>query len=155
MTEFESWKAAEAAAYLKGVRQSSLDVRRLQDEIDVQRSLLPSGMDVSRAKVRTSPQPDALELAAIRVIEMVEQYVTELAGYVEMQRDAHDAVRRMGDARHRAVLTLYYIDGHSWETVGEKLGYSVDWCKELRAQALPLFWDVMPRHGKTMVPRAD
>lgn len=152
--EFDTWKAQEAAAYLNRVRRSSLDVRRIQDEIEVQRSLLPSG-DLTREKVRSSPNPDALELAALAVLDLIEQYVTELAEYVELQREAHEAVKQLADARHRAVLTLYYIDGHSWEMVGRMLHYSSEHAKRLRTEALPLFWNVMPRHARTMLPRAD
>lgn len=154
MTEYESWKAMEAAEYLNAVRRSCLDVKRLQDEIEMQRSLLPPGMDTAE-RVKSSPSPDKLELAALRIIEMVEQYTTELMEWVEMQRDAHEAVRKLEDARYRAVLTLYYLDGHSWETVGDRIGYEWNYCRELRTQALPLFWEAMPRHAKTNVPRAD
>lgn len=154
MTEFDNWKAQEAADYLNRVRRVSLLLRSIQDEIEVQRSLLPS-LDYSRDKITKSPNPDSLELAALRVLDLIEQYCTELAEYVELQREAHDSIMRMEDARYRAVLTLYYINGHSWDSVGEKIGYDPDYCKRLRQDALPLFWDVMPNREKTMIPRAD
>ena len=154
MDEIASWKAQEAARYLDMVRHVSLDLRRIQDEIEVQRSLLP-GMDYSREKVSKSPNPDSLELAALRVLDLIEAYCVEQAEYIEMQYEAHQAVKRMEDARYRAVLTLYYITGHSWETVGDKLGYTPNHCQDLRQEALPLFWDVMPKEHKTNLPRAD
>lgn len=154
MTEFDNWKAREAADYLNRVRKVSLDLRSIQDEIEVQRSLLPS-LDYSRDKIKKSPNPDSLELAALRVIDLIERYCVEQAEYVEMQAEAHEAVKRLEDARHRAVLTLYYITGHSWETVGEKLGYAPNYCQQLRQDALPLFWNVMPKHARTNLPRAD
>lgn len=155
MSEFDSWKATEAAAYLDRVRKSSLDVRRIQDEIEVQRSLIPSGTDYSRERVKSSPRPDSLELAALRVLDLIEQYCTELAEYVEMQREAHESIKLMEDARYRAILTLYYIDGHSWETVGKMLHYETQTVKNMRGDALPLFWDVMPKEAKTNIPRSD
>lgn len=154
MSEFDSWKAQEASAYLNRVRRSSLDVRRIQDEIEVQRSILPS-LDYTRDKIRKSPKPDALEVAALNVLDLIEQFTTELAEYAELQFEAYQAIKQMEDARHRAVLALYYLDGHSWETVGEKLGYSTIWAKQLRAEALPLFWEVMPKTDKTQIPRVD
>lgn len=35
------------------------------------------------------------------------------------------------------------------------IGYSTVWCKQLRMEALPAFWDVMPVRAKTAIPRAD
>lgn len=164
--EYDEWKASEAAAYLDMVRRSLLDVRRIQDAIEVQRSILPAGIDYSREKVASSPRKDALESAALDMLDLIDAYCAELSAYVELQRDAKEAVCKLEDERHRSVLTLYYLDGHSWETIGTTTGmdgrkrkglipYSVAYCKELRADALPLFWDVMPRGAKTMLPRSD
>lgn len=154
MSEFESWKAMEAAEYLNRVRRSCLDVKRLQDEVETQHSLLMPGTDYGM-KVQSSPHHDRMEQAAIRIMEMEEQYTSELFEWIDLQREAHEAVRKMADSRHRAVLTLYYLDGHSWETVGDRIGYEWNYCRELRTQALPLFWEVMPKDAKTMLPRAD
>ena len=155
MSEFDSWKAEEAASYLNRVRRSSLDVRRIQDEIEVQRSLIPSSTDFTREKIKASPKPDSLELAALKVLDLIEEFATELAEYVELQREAAESIKRLHDARYRAVLALYYLDGHSWETVGDKLGYETQTVKNLRGEALPLFWEVMPKEEKTSIPRAD
>lgn len=154
MGEMESWKAMEAADYLNRVRRSCIDIKRLQDEIETQRSLLLPGTNFGE-RIRSTPQPDRMEQAVGRIMEMEEQYTSELFEWIDLQREAHDAVRKMADSRHRAVLTLYYLDGHSWETVGDRIGYDWNYCRELRTQALPLFWDVMPKEAKTMLPRAD
>ena len=154
MGEMESWKAMEAADYLNRVRRSCIDIKRLQDEIETQRSLLLPGTNFGE-RIRSAPQPDRMEQAVMRIMEMEEQYTSELFEWIDLQREAHDAVRKMADSRHRAVLTLYYLDGHSWETVGDRIGYDWNYCRELRTQALPLFWDVMPKEAKTMLPRAD
>lgn len=152
--EFESWKAQEASAYLNKVRRSSLDVRRIQDEIEVQRSILPS-LDYTREKIKKSPKPDALEIAALNLMELIEEYCTELSEYIDLQHEAHEAIQQMKDARHRAVLTLYYVNGHSWETVGKILHYETQTVKNYRGEALPYFWEVMPKSERTMIPRAD
>lgn len=154
MSEFESWKAMEAAEYLNRVRRSCIDIKRLQDEVETQRSLLMPGTDYGM-KVQSSTHHDRMEQSAIRIMEMEEQYTSELFEWIDLQREAHEAIRKMADSRHRAVLTLYYLDGHSWETVGDRIGYEWNYCRELRTQALPLFWEVMPKDAKTMLPRAD
>jgi len=156
MTEFDEWKAEQAAKWLRHIRELKHDIARLEDDIEVQRSLaLPSGIDYSRPSVQTSPSQDAIPNAVIRLEESIAQYTTELVGYLDEKQQARECISRLGDARYRAVLSLYYINGHSWETVGEKVGYSEVHCKELRSEALPLVYEVMPREWRTMVPRAD
>ena len=162
MSEFDSWKAQEAAAYLNRVRKTLLDIQRLQDEIDVQYSLLPPGLDYTRDRVKTPLRPDGVERAVMRIFDLIETYASELSECVEQRLMAVRAIDKLEDVRYKAVLTMYYVNGHSWEEIGTKpdgrpglLSYSVQYCKELRAEALPLFWDVMPNEEKTRIPRAD
>lgn len=154
--EYAEWKAEQAARWLRHVRELKHDISRLEDDIEVQRSLaLPSGIDYSRTKVSTSPSADAIPNAVIRLEESIACYMTELVGYLDEKQEARDCIAKLSDARYRAVLSLYYINGHSWDGVGEKLGYDRDWCMELRRQSLPLVYDVMPREWRTAIPRAD
>lgn len=156
MTEFDEWKAEQAAKWLRHIRELKHDIARLEDDIEVQRSLaLPSGIDYSRPSVQTSPSQDAIPNAVIRLEESIAQYTTELVGYLDEKQQARECISRLGDARYRAVLSLYYINGHSWETVGDKMGYAPDWCRQLRDESLPIVHDVMPTEWKVRVPRAD
>lgn len=156
MTEFDEWKAEQAAKWLRHIRELKHDIARLEDDIEVQRSLaLPSGIDYSRPSVQTSPSQDAIPNAVIRLEESIAQYTTELVGYLDEKQQARECISRLGDARYRAVLSLYYINGHSWATVGDKVGYSEVHCRELRLEALPSVYDVMPMEYKTQIPRAD
>ena len=156
MTEFDEWKAEQAAKWLRHIRELKHDIARLEDDIEVQRSLaLPSGIDYSRPSVQTSPSQDAIPNAVIRLEESIAQYTTELVGYLDEKQQARECISRLGDARYRAVLSLYYVNGHSWATVGEKVGYSEVHCKELRSEALPSVYEVMPREYRTKIPRAD
>ena len=156
MTEFDEWKAEQAAKWLRHIRELKHDIARLEDDIEVQRSLaLPSGIDYSRPSVQTSTSQDAIPNAVIRLEESIAQYTTELVGYLDEKQQARECISRLGDARYRAVLSLYYVNGHSWATVGEKVGYSEVHCKELRSEALPSVYEVMPREYRTQIPRAD
>ena len=156
MTEFDEWKAEQAAKWLRHIRELKHDIARLEDDIEVQRSIaLPSGIDYSRPSVQTSPSQDAIPNAVIRLEESIAQYTTELVGYLDEKQQARECISRLGDARYRAVLSLYYINGHSWDGVSDKMGYDRDWCMELRRQSLPLVYDVMPREWRIPIPRAD
>lgn len=154
--EYEEWKAEQAAAWLRHIRELKHDIARLEDDIEVQMSLaLPRGIDYSVPKVAASPNRDAIPDAVARLEEAVAGYCTELVGYLDEKEQARDCINRLDDPRHRAVLSLYYVNGHSWATVGEKVGYSEVHCKELRSEALPSVYEVMPREWRTMIPRAD
>lgn len=154
--EYEEWKAEQAAAWLRHIRELKHDIARLEDDIEVQRSLaLPRGIDYSRPAVASSPYPDAIPDAVARLEEAVAGYCTELVGYLDEKEQARDCISRLEDARYRAVLGLYYVNGHSWSTVGDKVGCSEARCREIRMEALPLVYDIMPREHRVMVPRAD
>ena len=154
--EYAEWKAEQAARWLRHVRELKHDISRLEDDIEVQRSLaLPSGIDYSREKVSASPNRDAIPDAVARLDESIAHYTTELVAYLDEKERARDCINMLDDARHRAVLSLYYVNGHSWETVGVKMGYASDWCRQLRDESLPLVYEVMPREWRTPIPRAD
>lgn len=162
--EYAEWKAEQAARWLRHIRDLKHDISRLEDDIEVQRSLaLPSGIDYSRPVVMSSPSADAIPNAVARLEESIARYATELVGYLDEKEQARACIGMLGDARYRAVLSLYYINGHSWATVGEKLKkldggrftYSSEYCRHLRNDALPLVYDVMPGEWKTPIPRAD
>ena len=156
MTEFEAWKAEQSQRWLNHLRDVKHDISRLEDEIAVARSLaLPSGIDYTVPYVRSSPSADAIPNAVARLEGMIADYCVALDAYLDELQDARERVACLCDARHREVLTLYYLSGHSWATVSDKAGYSEIWCKQLRDEALPLVYDHIPPEWRTMIPRAD
>lgn len=153
--EYDAWRAEEAERYLQRVRGAAIDVMRLREAVEVQRTLLPPGIDYSRLSVSGTKPTDSVELAAIAAMDAIREYCTELAAYTGMQREAMAAVLRLGNEKHRAVLALYYVLGHPWKSVAMKMGYTENHCMKLRTDALPLFWEVMPRGERTRLPRAE
>lgn len=153
--EYAEWKAEQAARWLRHVRDLKHDISRLEDDIEVQRSLaLPSGIDYSRPVVASSPSADAIPNAVARLEDAIAEYATELVGYLDEKEQARACIGLLDDARHRAVLSLYYVNGHSWLTVSKTMHYEVSWCRRLRDEALPLMYEKMPRQWRTMVPPA-
>ena len=154
--EYAEWKAEQAARWLRHIRDLKHDISRLEDDIEVQRSLaLPSGIDYTRPVVSSSPSADAIPNAVARLEEAIAEYTTELVGYLEEKEQARGCINMLDDARHRAVLSLYYVNGHSWATVADKVGYAVEYCMAIRSDALPRVYEVMPREWRTRIPRAD
>lgn len=156
MTEWEEFKAEQAAAWLEHVRGLAHDVARMQDRVDVLRSLaLPSGIDYTRPVVSSSLSPDAIPNAVAKLQDAIGDYCADLAAYVDESHDAATRLGRLADDRYRIVLILYYINGKTWREVGNAAGYDQDHCRRIRTEALPYVYDVMPREWKTPIPRAD
>ena len=153
--EYAEWKAEQAARWLRHVRELKHDISRLEDDIEVQRSLaLPSGIDYSRTKVSTSPSADAIPNAVARLDDAIAQYTTELVGYLDERDEARACIGMLGDARHRAVLSLYYVNGHSWPTVSNIMHYEISWCMRIRDDALPLMYEHLPAQWRPKIPTA-
>lgn len=156
MDEFARWKAEQAAAWLDHVRGLALSVEGMRDRVELLRSLaLPAGIDYSKPVVSTSPSADQIPNAVIKLQEAIADYCTELSAYVDESRDAKLRLASIGDWRYREAVTRYYVDGMSWREVGDRMGYVPDWCRQLRDEALPIVYDVMPNEWRVMVPRAD
>ena len=156
MTEWEKFKAEQAAAWLEHVRELALDVAKTQDRVDVLRSMaLPSGIDYTAPVVSTSPTADAIPNAVAKLVDAMGEYLDQLEAYVEESMDAGRRIAEIEDGRYRAVLVAYYMNGRTWEQVGYALNYDPNYCRELRNDALPLVYDVMPREWRTPIPRAD
>ena len=108
MTEWEEFKAEQAAAWLEHVRGLAHDVARMQDRVDVLRSLaLPSGIDYTRPVVSSSPTADAIPNAVAKLVDAIGDYCADLAAYVDESHDAATRLALIGDGRYRCVLTLY------------------------------------------------
>ena len=156
MDEWSEFKAEQAADWLEHVRRLEHDAATAQDRVDVLRSLaLPSGIDYSLPSVKSSPSADAIPNAVAKLVDAIGDYVDKLDAYATESIDAAKRLQQIGDSRYRDVLTLYYVNGRTWEKVGEVLGYVPDHCRRLRNEALPLVYDIMPREWRTMIPRAD
>ena len=155
MDEWTLYTSVCARNWLEHMRDLKHDIAKLQDEVEVARSLaLPQGVDYQRTKVSTSPSTDAIPNAVIRLHGLIADYVCELDAYVGELEDARERVNRLEDARHRAVLTLYYLNGHSWQTVADKTHYDMHYCMQLRDDALPLMYEHIPPMWRPIIPRA-
>lgn len=156
MNEYDAWKAEQAAAWLDHVRGLSHDIARLRDNIDVLQSLaLPRGVDYARPVVSASPSPDAIPNAVARLQDSIDDYNATLALYAAEEYDAQVRLSSIGDWRYRDVIIRHYLLGQKWAKVGDDMGYSADYCRELRTAALPHVYGVMPLEWRVRVPRAD
>lgn len=154
--EFEKYRAEQAAGWLEHVMATGARVRALRAEIDEQRSIASGlrSMVCDGMPRQTCAYGDALPDAVIRIQELVRGYCAELAGYVDEQREAHEALARMDDPLLADVLVRRYLLCRPWSRVCEETGYTYDGIMAVRRRALSAAYDVMPVRFRDPLHRA-
>lgn len=132
-----------ATAYLEHVRSLKTRIDALQEEIELNRDMLGTTTRY-REKVSKSGNPKSFEDAVIRLQELIADYCTEMAGYVEEQRIAHDVMRHLSRPEYSRALTTYYVRGKSWELCCVDMGYTWQGMMSLRKRAVQEVYEFMP-----------
>lgn len=144
--EYDRYKRAQAARWLEHVRKLGTRCRSLQAEIDAQREIASglSGIDYSKPAVQSTSTPDSVPNAVIRLQGLISDYCTELVGYVDEQKRAHDALSRMDNAEQAEALKRHYLLGQSWELCCVEMGYSYDGMMKLRGRGMLSLYPHIP-----------
>lgn len=146
--EYERYKAAQAARWLDSVARAGRRLAVLRDEIDERRADAEGVRAIAYDGMPNgSPRTDSMEAAVARLDELIRDYVAEEAGYVAMQRDAHERLRGLDPACSEC-LTRRYLLGWKWERVCVEMGYSWDGMMSLRRRALSEAYGVMPHEWR-------
>ena len=132
-----------ATAYLEHVRSLKTRIDSLREEIDLNSDMFGTTTRY-REKVSKSGDPKSFENSVIRLHELIEDYCTELAGYVDEQYVAHGVMRRLSRPEYARALTAYYVRGKSWELCCVDMGYTYDGMMGLRRKAIQEVYDFMP-----------
>ena len=137
-----------AKAYLDYVRSLHQRIKSLQENIERQKAMmLPSGIAYSES-VAQSSSGDVLENGVIRLQELIQEYCTEMAEYVEQQKIAHDVFNGLSKPEYTIALTKYYALGKSWEQVCVDMGYSWGGMMKLKRAAELEVYNVMPEEWR-------
>lgn len=144
--EYDRYKRAQASRWLEHVRRLGGKCRALQREVEEQRALASGlkGLDYSAPVVRSSASADGTPEAVIRLLDVIEEYCTELEGYVDEQHAAHAALNDMPDELGAEALKRHYLCGQSWESCCVAMGYTWDGMMSLRKRAVLELYDHMP-----------
>ena len=154
--EYDRYKRAQAARWLEHVRCLGSKCRALQREVEEQRELASGvkGLDYSSPAVSASSSPDGIPNAVALLLETIEDYCTELAGYVAEQKAAHDALNAMSDELGAEALKRHYLCGQSWESCCVDMGYSWDGMMSLRKRAVLELYDHIPTEWRAPLHHA-
>lgn len=143
-----------ATAYLEHVRSLKARIDMLEEEIAPLRDMATATMDY-RERVSGSPNPKRFEDAMVRLEELIAEYCTEMAGFVDEQHEAHVALSRMSRPEYSRALTSHYLLGKTWEMTCVEMGYSWQGMMKLRRRAIDEAYDLMPEEWRrNAIPNA-
>ena len=139
-----------ASEYLEHVRSLGVRIEALRDEIEHQRALLgPLSARVAE-RVSGTRRTDRFEEGAIRLDELIREYCTDLVGYVEEYRKAHEVIASLPSGAQVAILTGYYLQGKAWKQVAIDLAYSEGSVYNIRREAMAALWEALPVEWKRL-----
>ncbi len=139
-----------ASEYLEHVRSLGVRIEALRDEIEHQRALLgPLSARVAE-RVSGTRRTDRFEEGAIRLEELIREYCTDLMGYVEEHRKAHEVIASLPSGAQVAILTGYYLQGKPWKQVAIDLAYSESSVYRTRCEAMAALWERLPVEWKRL-----
>lgn len=136
-----------ATAYLEHVRSLKLRIDAIAEQIEPLREMVGTTMDC-RERVSKTPNHKSLEESVIRLQELIADYCTEMAEFVDEQRSAHDVICRLSKPERARALAGYYVNGKSWEMLCVEMGYSWQGMMSLRKRAVDEVYDLMPEQWR-------
>lgn len=139
-----------ASEYLDHVRSLGMRIEALRDEIEHQRALLgPCAVQMAE-RVSGTRRTDRFEDGVIKLDELIREYRTDLVGYVEEYREAHEVIASLRSGAQVAILTGYYLQGKPWKQVAIDLAYSERSVYNIKREAMAALWEALPVEWKRL-----
>lgn len=143
--EGDTWRIEQARAYMEHVRGLRLRIDALQIQIDDARAnLLPGAVRYDKQGGVATSADDSLVDGISNVDELIAKYVEKMAEYVGALDAATDAIHSLHSGVYVKMLTLYYLDGRTWEDTATEINYSDSHMFRLCDCALLELYEVMP-----------
>ncbi|MBO7702019.1 MAG: sigma-70 family RNA polymerase sigma factor [Eggerthellaceae bacterium] len=161
MREYDEWKKRESMEWLRHVRGLSLDMLRMSESYDdtvevIRRLAEPRGIDYARPAVSTSRNVDAMADVVAAMVELEEAWRDSKVAVAQELKEAKEVVDRLPDARHRAAVTLYYLDhARTWAEVADKMGYEESSVYDILDGAAVALHDLLPPEWRTRIPSSE
>lgn len=112
-----------AKKYLEQYRCLDCDIRIKQDQLSRLRELAelvsPSGNGSSSGEIS-----DKVGKTAAKVVDAENEIKEMINRLITLKRTIEKIIGYVEDSKLRQILTLRYINGHTFEKIAEKMGYS-------------------------------
>lgn len=124
-----------AKEFLRRARGIDRRVDEAMERVDRLRAKLEAGR-MSRITGMPRGGGEDWTATADRLIELEQRVNARIRELVRVKQAAMEAIDRVGEARLREVLELYYLDGYSWDQVAERMAMDKRWVFRLHGKAL-------------------
>ena len=120
-------------AYLDNQRE----LNRINDLIEVLDSKIQGlGIDYSRVKVKTTPKNDKISDLIDLLNELKQEQEAKKETAVQEMARVVEVIDSLDDTTQKELLQKRYIDGDTWDSIGQQMGYTWRHLIRLHNQAL-------------------
>ena len=126
----------EKKAYLGRYRLLDRQVQRTVDEISRWKSRAAKVTPSYSSEPNGSTGDDRLQVVVEQIVELEARANQQIEELLTWKRDIEAAVATVEDKKVRLLLQYRYIDGLTWESIAQKMGYNERWIYQLHRQAL-------------------
>lgn len=131
-----------AHEYLSKIKDYDAKLTTIREEIDLLYSQACgiSSPAFNSDRVQSSLAGESPQEKLIpKIHREVRTYEETYNHYIRLRKKIVDQINRMTDWRHSRILYLTYVKGLHSPEVGEQMGYTAQWVRQLRAEALEAF----------------
>ena len=131
----------QAEEYLKKIRRLNSFAKLKQEELEELRERIASvgSIDYTADRVQSSPSPDKIVNAVIKLTDAEDRYKKALDELYTLKAEAEQRVETIENDKYRLVLMLRYFRFMTFEAIAEEMGFSNQWVQTLHERALLQF----------------
>ena len=124
-----------AKEFLSQAKDIDRRIDHVQERIDRLRARLESGR---MSRITGMPRGGSGDWtdAEAQLIDLEKRYSAEISSMCRMKILVSDAIHTVGNSTYEDLLKLRYIDGKTWESVAEAMGYDVRYVQRMHGKAL-------------------
>ncbi len=90
-------------------------------------------------RVQTSGKSDRISSMVGQYVDLQQRIEAMIAQYMEKKTEILGQILDVKDDRHEEILFMRYVQGKSFDTIADELGYTYKWISHLHSQALKEF----------------
>lgn len=113
----------EAKEFFQSVLDAQRAIYAIREKQEHYTEMATGMSGMSETNIRSSSRRSRVEAAAVGLVDLSDKLDKEAEKYLARIRQAEQIIQKLEKPRHRQVLTLRYLAGHSWRTVADEMDY--------------------------------
>lgn len=114
-----------AKEYLLSVQKAEHELKIISDRRRHYEDLIAAiGSNMGKTSFgKPSNASSKVETAAVGIVYLIDQLATKEKEYTALVQKAEELIGKLEKERFREILTRKYLNGESWKTIRDKMGY--------------------------------